>query len=448
MNIKRPTRHTIESVRSFFNEHAPGYVLISTAYVGSGAVLEIQCPALHRCDKTFDSFRKGTRCARCVGNIRYSIDQVRDKLAMERYILLSSTYVNAHTVLEIECPAGHRCDKTFSSFQSGGNRCKTCSRNDKYTIEQVREILAVDTYILISTIYHNVGTILEMQCPAGHRCDKTFSNFFHRGARCAICAGNYKYTVDQVRAILGTEGYILLSTRYDNSATILEIQCQNGHRCDKRLNNFQSGNRCAICVGINIPYTIDQVRAIVEVDGYTLLSTTYYNVHAVLEIQSPTGHRCDKSFAKWHNGGQRCHICVKYRTENVVREIFESIYQKPFPTIRNLDWNRNPETSVFLELDGYCEELRFAWEYHGFQHYEYVGFFHNGDIENFHAQQRRDMARDANCVANQVTPIVIPYWFGDYRDPTKLRENICKDLQGRGLLPEGFTWLRQTTLLE
>ena len=91
--------------------------------------------------------------------------------------------------------------------------------------------------------------------------------------------------------------------------------------------------------------------------------------------------------------------------EKVVRKIFEKIYDgHKFKKIRP-DWLRNPQTNCKLELDGYNEELKIAFEYNGIQHYEPVKLF--GGEENFLKIKQRDDAKRILCKEKGVQLIEI-----------------------------------------
>lgn len=51
-----------------------------------------------------------------------------------------------------------------------------------------------------------------------------------------------------------------------------------------------------------------------------------------------------------------------------------------FKKRRDLTWNINPKTGKKLELDGFSEDLKIAFEFQGKQHYE-LGCFNNSDLE-------------------------------------------------------------------
>jgi hypothetical protein len=95
--------------------------------------------------------------------------------------------------------------------------------------------------------------------------------------------------------------------------------------------------------------------------------------------------------------------------EEYCRKIFEKIYGVAFPSVRP-DFLHNPETSKNLELDGYNEKLRIAFEYNGKQHYEYPNEFHRTEQE-FIQQVRRDIFKKEVCKKMGIRLISIPYYI-------------------------------------
>jgi hypothetical protein len=64
-----------------------------------------------------------------------------------------------------------------------------------------------------------------------------------------------------------------------------------------------------------------------------------------------------------------------------------------------------------LELDGYNEELRMAFEYQGDQHYHFNNFFHKGQVELFDKQKLVDEFKVIKCAEEGVQLYIIPYWI-------------------------------------
>lgn len=92
--------------------------------------------------------------------------------------------------------------------------------------------------------------------------------------------------------------------------------------------------------------------------------------------------------------------------ETKCRQIIESIYNKPFPSIRP-SWLKN-HTNKNLELDMYNEELKLAIEYDGEQHYKYSPFFHKSPNDLI-KQQERDKLKENICKGKGIRLIRIPY---------------------------------------
>ena len=95
--------------------------------------------------------------------------------------------------------------------------------------------------------------------------------------------------------------------------------------------------------------------------------------------------------------------------ENHVTQIFEQIYGKPFRKSRP-KWLKFATTKRPLELDGYNEDLKIAFEYQGRQHMQRVPFFQKTQ-EDFDKQLDHDKLKVEGCLTQGVTLYVIPYMF-------------------------------------
>jgi hypothetical protein len=63
-----------------------------------------------------------------------------------------------------------------------------------------------------------------------------------------------------------------------------------------------------------------------------------------------------------------------------------------------------------LELDGYCEDLKIAFEYDGEQHFKEVKLFHR-DGKTFEDGQKRDLRKGELCKKNNILLIRVPYYI-------------------------------------
>ncbi|MFX1499515.1 MAG: zinc-ribbon domain-containing protein [Promethearchaeota archaeon] len=63
-----------------------------------------------------------------------------------------------------------------------------------------------------------------------------------------------------------------------------------------------------------------------------------------------------------------------------------------------------------LELDGYNEQLKLAFEFQGQQHYEYFSFFHKNH-DKFKRRKKNDLVKVRLCRANDIILIRVPYYI-------------------------------------
>lgn len=111
---------------------------------------------------------------------------------------------------------------------------------------------------------------------------------------------------------------------------------------------------------------------------------------------------------------QHCRQCRGFSSEDKCRTIIERLTGHSFPSVRP-DFLKNPETNRNLELDGYCEELKLAFEYQGRLHFQewnkqQVGKNKHG---NLNYVQDNDLKKKKICDALSIILIVIPYTAKD-----------------------------------
>lgn len=94
------------------------------------------------------------------------------------------------------------------------------------------------------------------------------------------------------------------------------------------------------------------------------------------------------------------------KSEEICRSFLESELGYKFPSIRP-DFLKNPKTNRNLELDGYCQELRLAFEYQGKQHYEFTPNFQSS-VTEFCDQVGRDGTKQLLCAKFGIRLIIVP----------------------------------------
>ncbi len=135
--------------------------------------------------------------------------------------------------------------------------------------------------------------------------------------------------------------------------------------------------------------------------------------------------------------GHWCPECSYGRSENNCREYFEKIFKKNFPKL-SPHWLINEEGNR-LHLDGYCEELNIAFDYHGIQHYEFPNYYHK-TREEFEKQLANSRIKRKRCKGNNVTLVEIPYYIHTFKNFEPIRNYIIQQCKVLGIkIPDNLS---------
>lgn len=240
----------------------------------------------------------------------------------------------------------------------------------KLTYEHIKQYIEERNYQLLSIEYINAKTKLLMSCDKNHVFEMLYHNFY-KGHRCPICAHNIrkqkkiKLSYENVKNVIEQEGYYLLSTNYIKSNDKLRIRCNKGHIYEASFKTFNKGHRCKKCSSKTLFY--EEVKKMIESIGYKLLSTEYKKANIKLDIQCDKGHLF-KMHLSHFKGGCRCPFCrFQMCSSKAEKEIVDYIKNTYNGCIVENDRTQiiNPLTNRNLELDIWMPELNKAIEYNG-----------------------------------------------------------------------------------
>lgn len=182
---------------------------------------------------------------------RLSYQYVKGFIEQEGYKLLSNEYINAHIKLELQCSENHIFEIKFNDFQQG-HKCPECYNNkrgetQKHSYSYIKKYIEQKNYKLLSIKYIDAHSKLELQCPKKHKFEMKY-NDFQQGMRCPICFGTHKHTYQYVKNYIESFEYKLLSKKYKNNKAKLKLQCPKGHIFEVRFCDFKTNNsRCPQC---------------------------------------------------------------------------------------------------------------------------------------------------------------------------------------------------------
>ena len=182
----------------------------------------------------------------------------------------------------------------------------------------------------------------------------------------------------------------------------VRVRCALGHEWEPAVGKLVSGQWCAECAG-NVPLGLEEMQKLAIQRQGKCLSVEYTNNKTKLDWECSIGHRWSARPFNIKVLGQWCPVCKTHVGEEIVRATLEEAFPgHAFPRTRTVEWMGG------LELDGYCEELKIAFEHQGVQHFKDSPFFHRkaGSLE---AQQARDARKQDSCTENFVTLLITTY---------------------------------------
>lgn len=150
--------------------------------------------------------------------------------------------------------------------------------------------------------------------------------------------------LEEIKASLAKEGYLLKSHEYINNRTKLEIECPHHHTWWASWDSIRSGKRCRQCYQEGIQKAVpirkrttksesrEQHRArmyarfvsALQAEGYKIISGEYINNRTKVALVCPRGHSWVTSWNQF-SSGKRCKVCwmedSRLTQEQVEREL-------------------------------------------------------------------------------------------------------------------------------
>jgi hypothetical protein len=207
-------RRSLEDVEKIMNSR-PGYQLLK--YTPGSGKLDFKCPEGHLFKMAFTKFKVGQSCSICQSskNKKRTIDEVNEILSSRGFQLVSTEYKGLKNPLNAICPNGHQVIVRLGNFIKGFG-CAKCYGNKKLEIEEVRGYISKFGYSLLSTEYTNNRQKISILCPKGHTYITSFSHF-KGGSRCTVCNGSiFPLEKEEIIRRITEKGFRWVSGVYEN----------------------------------------------------------------------------------------------------------------------------------------------------------------------------------------------------------------------------------------
>jgi|GEM_PF-165133 len=403
---------------------------LSKRYLDAHTPLLWQCKNGHKWKAAPYTIKQDHWCSRCYHkkqgiSQRLTIEEMR-AIAKERDGKCLSKRYTIHTKLKWQCKKGHIWETTSHEIKSG-YWCPICGHiqaasKRKLTIEEMQEIAKSRGGLCLSKGYNGRKTKLRWRCRKGHEWNADPISVKH-GCWCPECAGKKKHTIEEMQELAKGQGGKCLSSIYVNNKTPLKWQCKEGHRWETIPEGIIKGAWCPKCAGVQ-RLSLEEMQEIAKARGGECLSKKYTNVDTQLKWKCKEGHIW-KAIPNNVKKGAWCPVCSQGVSERICRKYFETIFGKKFQKTRP-NWLRGTKNHK-LELDGYCEELKLAFEYQGVQHYDKVTFFHTKKA--FEQRKKDDEIKKKTCASRGIALILVPYTL----EPDKMGEYIVDQCRKKGI---------------
>ena len=378
---------------------------LSSAYINGRTHLEWRCADGHIWQAIPENILGGRWCPFCAGNRKGSLERCRAVAKEHGGECLATYYKNNREKILWRCSEGHEWHACLSHVLNG-TWCPYCAGTTKGTLEKCQAAAKDRGGECLSTEYVNRNTMMFWRCRVGHEWNAPASIVLSQGSWCPYCSGRHNGSLERCQIIAKERGGECISKEYKRSNIPMLWRCSEGHEWRASANSVMSnGSWCPYCAGQRSG-SLERCQVEAESRGGKCLSTEYVNALSKLRWRCSEGHEWEADADKILNAGRWCPECAAGTTERICMDVAEKIFGYKFAKYRP-SWLVNDRGNQ-MELDGFCEELGIAIEYHGGQHYNFSPRFH-ADQAALNQRIKDDTDRRRLCEENGILLIEIPY---------------------------------------
>jgi len=409
--ISMKPRDNIETFQKIASDR--GGKCISEIYKTTHTKLIWECKEGHQWEARPSSIKRGAWCPACNGNVKLSISEMQT-IAIDRGgQCLSEKYINSTTKLKWKCKNGHFWDAIPAAIKKG-QWCKKCSdaENSKQKrilrLEKAKEYAKQKNGICLSNSYISEKDRFEWQCEKGHKWITSFGSMKSGNTWCPHCSNKAKLTIEQMQNLALLKEGKCLSKKYVNIDTKLLWECKEGHQWKSIPYLIKKGHWCPKCSSMDRASkqrtSISDIHSLAKSRGGKFISGTYLNSQTKLLWECNNGHQW-KSATNSIQQGSWCPKCSAGLGERICNVFFEHLFNTEF-TKTYPNWLINEDGNQ-MELDGFSEKYKLAFEHQGGQHYYVDGFFIKTE-EQLARRKRNDKTKLDLCKKHNIKLIAVP----------------------------------------
>ncbi|MBD2311284.1 hypothetical protein H6G20_06385 [Desertifilum sp. FACHB-1129] len=387
---------------------------LSNEYVNSSYKLLFKCKHGHQFESCRDYLKAGNWCPFCAGRGR-SIKDLQDIASKFGGHCLSNQFLGMNIKHLWRCAEGHQWEAIPQNIKTLGRWCPVCGRaksaknRRRHTLQDMQNLARSFGGVCLSSQFESVIKKLTWQCSEGHIWEAE-PHHIKNGGWCPVCAQKNRaekrktHTLEEMQAFATNKDGRCISSEFVNVKARLLWECAKGHQWMANADNIINGGKwCPVCSGNQLK-TLEDMQEIALRRGGKCLSTVYEGINKKLLWECQEGHRWETIPSVIIRGGW-CTTCSAGLGERICREFFEQLFEHPFKKARP-NWLRNSEGHQ-MELDGYSQTLKIAFEHQGTQHYKNIEFF-NSSKNKFIKTQNNDQDKRDLCKKNGIVLIEVP----------------------------------------
>lgn len=357
--------------------------------------------------------------------IRYTLQQVKDKLKEKDLYMVKDEYTNSKTKFDIIDNEKYKYRIAFNDYIQSNKQLEKFSINNPFTIENIKIWLNLNgcKNKLLSSKYINSSQKLIFTCEdCNEPYEATFLEFRNRKrTKCKICSGGdkrNKISVKKAIEILKDYNFEMINnSEFINSKNKINIKDSLGYKYYISLsdvNLYNKENSKIDKFSKYNPHTIYNIELYLKLNNYksNLLSKEYVDCDTPLLFScEECGQPFEVTFKHFRTSFQtRCKCCTKSESllERFVKQYLENDNIK-YVTQYKIDNCKDvlplPFDFAILNND---DKLKYLIECDGKQHFEIIDYF--GGVEAYNYTKKHDSIKNIYCKDNNITLLRIPYW--------------------------------------
>ena len=296
---------------------------------------------------------------------------------------------------------------------------KKGSIRKKWTLLDLQQYAASKGGLCLSDAFLTLHSKYSFSCSQNHKWQATANATLKQGQWCNKCwLSRHSMDWNLFRKIVFEKGGKVISGSMVNGNVFHQIQCSKGHVWPQKPYNIVSGKWCKKCV--------DEIKATPLKDILKIVATRHGKVVSQqglkkFSVECEVGHTWQTE-SKIIKNGHWCPYC-KNKTEQMVRACFEYIFRTTFSMVRP-SWLRS-KTGYPLQLDGYCDSLKIAFEYDGGQHTRIISNFKMSESDlvknQIRDEEKTNLCKKLEVVLIRIREISSP-------DPKKVLSEVINSI--------------------